>query len=653
MGALALVWSGCEGKKQTEYVAGVSTQVQVPRDLKTIRVDLSVGGIVQFCRAYSVYDGKVQLPRSLGSFKTEGSSGTDPITLTVSGFTDEFSETSPNNQISACLDNPAKVTPNGSRILRRSRQPYIPDRILFLPMPLKFACWDKDCGEDKTCKGGTCVDAATDASKLPDWRDDLIDGTGGACFKAKDCLAVAEPPAIVNADDCTYALPNTPSAPPQVSGAPPNPIGPPPGVPWDGLNVELTFDGGANTEILDKDPDEGFIVPDPNKPQQFRLAPGLCDMVKGIDASGNATTHRITSVRASGTCRPKSIFEPICSDQQLAIVGADPTGVSPTATVKETCTPTELKPPSAVLMVVADQTVDSANFYAQFAGGLASVSLADPAFEKTDIGLQLFPGPPLCQSNAFTPEVPPESARKAKADVGAKFKAAVTPGPLRPSTPVDLDGALRDTYAVLADAKYANYYRRAVVLIGNHGFDAATCDSGAPPKKPEERAGTAHTTNKIDTYVVELTAASTPGVTGTSGGAIAAAGGKAEYDARGPGGGPTGQRAIRDIVNDLATCVYDTGKPVAQDMSKKLSYTDPLTGLSTVLSSNAACTSAAAAADGWGNDPTTPGRVLVCGASCTNYRAVLSNAAAYANQNGQPALAVPMFVHTEACAPKK
>ena len=88
--ATALVWSGCEAKKQTEYVAGVSTQVQVPRDLKAIRVDVSVGGVVQFCRGYRVYDGKVQLPRSLGEFPSQGKPGPDPITVTVSGFTEEL-----------------------------------------------------------------------------------------------------------------------------------------------------------------------------------------------------------------------------------------------------------------------------------------------------------------------------------------------------------------------------------------------------------------------------------------------------------------------------------------------------------------------------------------------------------------------------------
>ena len=40
----------------------------------------------------------------------------------------------------------------------------------------------------------------------------------------------------------------------------------------DGVNVEITYDGGLTREILDKDEAEGFFIPDPvGKPQQFRL----------------------------------------------------------------------------------------------------------------------------------------------------------------------------------------------------------------------------------------------------------------------------------------------------------------------------------------------------------------------------------------------
>src|SRR5207245_3531680 len=65
----------------------------------------------------------------------------------------------------------------GARVLRRSRQPYAANRILYLPMPLRYSCYDVDCecddrtdpakcprvkhpecsGGDCTWKGGRCV----------------------------------------------------------------------------------------------------------------------------------------------------------------------------------------------------------------------------------------------------------------------------------------------------------------------------------------------------------------------------------------------------------------------------------------------------------------------------------------------------------------
>ena len=47
-----------------------------------------IGGAVVHCRTYKVYDGKVQLPRSLGSFSQNGNTG-DPVTFTVLGFTQQ------------------------------------------------------------------------------------------------------------------------------------------------------------------------------------------------------------------------------------------------------------------------------------------------------------------------------------------------------------------------------------------------------------------------------------------------------------------------------------------------------------------------------------------------------------------------------------
>lgn len=660
--ACAVAWSGCEAKKQTEYVAGVSTQVQVPRDLKAIRIDVSVGGVVQFCRGYRVYDGKVQLPRSLGEFPSQGTPGPDPITVTVSGFTEEFSETTGNSVFDNCTSVAPKVgdPSQGTRILRRSRQPYVADSILFLPMPLKYSCFDfKGCeDETKTCKAGRCVDSKVDETKLPKFSEDLIDGTGGGCFQAGQCFAAAAPAVVVNPDDCTYAVPNAPpSSPPQAEGAPANPF-PKSG---EGVNVEITYDGGLNREILDKDEQEGFLIPDPAKPQQFRLAPGLCDLVKGFGApdatfpEGVPTEHRITAVRVSGTCRAKSPFQPLCANDQLVSMGVDQGGVSAKAAAPAACKPIELKPPKAALVILADDTKNSDLFYKQAPDQTVGLPLSDPAFSKTEIGLSFFPGSGTCgAAGSFTLAETPKLARLAKDAVKVQFanRGANDGALLKPQdSPVNMDGALRDAYAFLAQPQFATYYRRAVLVLGNRGFDQATCG-----QTPAQIAATAHTTNKIETYVLMLarnTAISDNTIPVPGSTELAIAGGTpGAYDAR--ASKAPAQDAFQSIVNDIATCVYDVGdaasRPKAGDV---LTYSDPIdpTAPTVSLPFNAACSTEAVGGTGFGVDPVNDKRLFLCKASCDAYRNVLRNASLYAAQNLQPAIAVPMFSHKAGCEP--
>jgi|GEM_PF-555203 len=664
--ATALLWSGCEAKKQTEYVAGVSTQVQVPRDLKAIRVDVSVGGVVQFCRGYRVYDGKVQLPRSLGEFPSQGTPGPDPLTVTVSGFTEDFSETTGNSVFDNCTSVAPKVGDKnqGTRILRRSRQPYVADSILFLPMPLKYSCFDFEGCEDenKTCKAGRCVDSRIDETKLPKYTDDLVDGSGGACFMASTCFAAAAPAVVVNAEDCTYAVPNSPpSSPPQLEGLPPNPF-PRSG---EGVNVEITYDGGLTREVLDKDEAEGFFIPDPaGKPQQFRLTAGLCDMVRGYSTgigvgappAGTETKHRITAVRVSGTCQAKTPFRPLCAADQLVSMGLDPSGVSASGSAPSGCLAAEMKPPKAALVVLADDAANSKLFYDQAVQSTIGLSLADPAFQKTELGLGFFPGPGTCATpGSFTNAVPPKLARLAKDDIVAQFQAlgANNGALLKPlGTPANLDGALRDAYAQLGGPAFASYYRRAVFVIGNHDFDQATCG-----QTPQQRAAAATTqANKVQTYVLMLardlgnpnpdTSLAVPGSN-----ELAVAGGTGQvYDARASKG--PAQDAFQNVVNDLATCVYDVVPPQTRpDAQSTLSYTDPIdpAAKTATIAFNAACSTEQVVGVGFGLDATNPNRAYLCKASCEAYRNVLRTASLYAAQNGQSPIAVPVFAHKAGC----
>ncbi len=675
--ATALVWSGCDAKKQTEYIAGVSTQVQVPRDLKSIRIDVSVGGVVQFCRGYKAYDGKVLLPKSLGELPSQGSPGPDPITVTVTGLTEDFSESNGNPVFDNCTSVAAAVGADrqkNTRILRRSRQPYVADNVLFLPMPLKYSCFDvPDCKDEAlTCKGGRCVSATTDEKKLPKYTDELINGTGATCFNAAQCFAAAAPAVVVNADDCTYALPNSPpSSPAQIEGAPPNPF-PKSG---DGVNVELTYDGGLSREILDKEDLEGFTIPDPSgKPQQFRLPPGLCDLVKGESSdtspgapipAGQPTKHRITAIRVSGTCQAKSPLKPLCADDQLVSMGLDPSGVSSNGSVPNGCVASELRPPRAVLEVLADDSQNSQLFYKAALQATVGLSLADPAFQKTELGLSFFPGPgtgTCATPNSFPEAVPPKLARLAKGDVVAQFKLRSPNESTMPATPaavplqsqdapVILDGALRDAYTRLGGDTFKDYYRRAVFVIGNRGFEEASCGGDNPHVRANAAASQA---NKIQTYVLML-ARDTPlgdnAVIPPGANELASNGGTVHvYDAR--ESKSAAQDAFQTVVNDLATCVYDVSPPQSRpDADSTLSYTDPINPAAKTLklAFNGACTTEQVDGEGFGLDATNPNRVFLCKASCEAYRNVLRTASLYAAQNGQSPIAVPVFSHLKGC----
>lgn len=669
--ATALAWSGCDAKKQTEYVAGVSTQVQVPRDLKALRIDVSVGGVIQFCRAYRVYDGKVQLPRSLGEFPAQGTPGPDPITVTVSGFTEEFSETTGKDVFDNCTSVAPKVGDKGqgTRILRRSRQPYVTDSILFLPMPLKYSCFDTNCPDEAmTCKAGLCLDAKVDETKLPKFSEELLNGLGGACFKASECFAAGVPAVLVDPNDCTYALPSTASAPPLAPGVPANPVM----SPGDGINVEVTYDGGYNREILDKDEQEGFTVPDPSKPQRFRLAPGLCNLVKGTNADGTDTAHRITAIRASGLCQAKSPFQPLCANDQLAAMGT-PDGVSSTADAPVGCSAQQLTPAQSALMVLADDTDNMKIFYDSVDDKEAlTISLGDPAFRKTDIGLTYFPGTTTACSG-FENSVPFTKALTAKDQIFTSFEMKSANNDVlldKTQEDVGLGAAIADAAAKMK-AAYPNANRRALLIIGNRGFD----NSSACTPKPAD-AATAAKALGVDSYVIML--ARDPDVAGSSAevplpavvpgaDAVALAGSPAAaptplgaYDARAAANKGRAQDAFRQVVEDLATCAYDVIPPAlplgADDV---LSYSDPVaippaqaTTYTIPPAAAGTCTKAGDSGNGWGVDALTPTRIRICGAKCDEYKSALKKASAWSLQYKEPALAVPVFSHKKACAPK-
>lgn len=650
LAASALVWSGCEGAKQTELVAGVSTQMKVPRDIEIVRVVVDVGGVSRFDRVYKVYDGRVQLPRSLGSLPVDVSTSGDPITMMVAGYT--------STELEALEDETFRLRPtvgrgdHAARILRRSRQGYVRDKILFLPMPLKFACQDKDCGDnvEQTCKGGRCVSASVDPNTLPEWREDLLDGKGSACFRMSECLAGAVAPVVVDADQCVYAVANTTSAPATPSYPVPV-LGP-------GVNVLAVFDGGTVREVLDKDAEEGFTIPDPTKPQQFKLAPGLCDMMKGQGPDG-PTAHRISSLLVSGLCQAKGPFQPLCEGDQLEQMGVDPQGIAKaTPPPPPGCQVRELKASPSALLVLVDRTARMDKFYAdQLVQATINLSLSDPAWERTQIGLTFYPAQPAGQcaspTNPYaTPSIPLTPAVQARATIAQRFQELTADASklLPANAELSLDRAFAADGAVgslLALGPTAQWNRRAILLVGNHGWVSQCTNPGTPLDGLVSQAKT----QGINTYAVVLGKEDAPDaeVAGRGQG-IAVAGAPAGptpqvFDARTDNA--QGAIAFQRIVNDLATCVYDapaTGLPAT---TSQVRYANPLTGEAKIVAHNAGCVNeGSTTASGWGIDN---GRIRLCGVACDELRATLAQSALFSAQQQKAAAAVPIF-STENCS---
>src|SRR5215472_17924269 len=82
--AVATVAVACSSSKPTELVPGVMTQLQLPRDLQAIRIDLRANGALVFCRSYQEVNGVVTLPSTLGVVSQ--SSPNTTVTITVGGY---------------------------------------------------------------------------------------------------------------------------------------------------------------------------------------------------------------------------------------------------------------------------------------------------------------------------------------------------------------------------------------------------------------------------------------------------------------------------------------------------------------------------------------------------------------------------------------
>lgn len=313
VGAASFAFAGaCSGKKNTEIIIGVQSDVRVPKDIDEVQVRVLVDGVVVFDPRTPVGPSGASLPGSFGV--VAGSDRPAPIVVEVLGWS------------------------NGNpRVLRRARLTFVQGRTLLLRMPLNFACYDKlDCPEDQTCVAGSCVDAFVESASLSDYVSATqIFGNGAgsgvdACFSAEECLPSTSQVASAGTACAFYA----PHGGGDGTSAP---IAFTPVVVLPSSATTLGYCVGTYCWIpLDHDAQEGWEWTDETK-TTFVVAPGLCTKMTELGGHLGVTT----------ACGEKTPERPVCtplsggSGTDAGEVGLDSDGglscTSPWVPCADTC----------------------------------------------------------------------------------------------------------------------------------------------------------------------------------------------------------------------------------------------------------------------------------------------------------------------------
>jgi hypothetical protein len=457
--AAAATWGqGCSAKKPTELVPGVFSQVQVPKNLVQVRLDVKANGATKFCQTYDATNGTVLLPATLGVVSGEAPSTT--VTVEIRGY-DKAGAGGPDQ--TSCGSAPVNATATmggpGPRILRRSIQTFVDQHILFLPMPLSYSCFDQDCstGATLSCKGAQCVSALTDEHTLVDFEPSLVDGTQD-CFDATRCFGGEVSAVTIDADNCVYGFP-----PMQLAGS--------------GLNVRIFYQDMAwklnpatqayepqvvptsEQEILDEEDTEGFTV---LANQQFQLSKGLCSLVRAANVApppppsqGGPPTYRtISSVLASNQCEPKTQLRPICKGDRP---GATLTADGGTTTDLTCNVPMALSPVPSAIYLVMDKAHEMSGAFGPMGYATAmNLSLGAPTFKRTYVGFQFLKNDPTdCTKptpSGYTPEVDFGLAPSTQPAIAKALLSWTDPGPL----PLYLEAAMRPEAAYKRVQQFAD-----------------------------------------------------------------------------------------------------------------------------------------------------------------------------------------------------
>lgn len=287
--------------KRGELVLYLQTDLSIPKDVSSIRVEVLKTGRVQFAQTYLVGPSPLlQMPATLSI--VAGDDPSEPVSIRILA-----------RQVPKGADGDQGVP----RVLREIVTTVPPNRSALLPVTLQWLCADgksvvvsgdqvsNACGEGETCIAGACETQDVDSSTLADFDPKVTEGTApdSGCFDVLTCLGNA-PLAPVDVPTCTVAAP----AGKQSS--------------WN-VAIRLPPDSGGTCDAMHcfVPLNEGVDGWNAGKSGRLELPASVCEGTKPLD------------VLVGSGCPTKTALMPVCGDAtrfDAAVPGTPDTPVTGT-----------------------------------------------------------------------------------------------------------------------------------------------------------------------------------------------------------------------------------------------------------------------------------------------------------------------------------
>ncbi len=303
LAGLTVGGAGCTVKPLGQLVLVVQTDMSIPKDIDTIRIQAFDDGSLKFQQDYDKIgpdpSTEIRLPGTITLVAP--SNPADVITIVVSARTGGAQGT--------------------VRVVRTVVTTIPATRVAMLPITLSFLCYGQattdSAGEpvgtctnpSDTCIAGQCVSDSVDSTSLPAFSPNSVQETSGACFDAAGCWT---DPTVATVDKATCTIPPIPAS---------------------GVNVALQTQStgicgpvGCFVTLDADDPIEGWSVATDGR---TTLPPAVCQQIGTTIV--NVVTQPTTAacplkVAALPTCGPwsSSPLNPPTYTGPVALAGAQP-----------------------------------------------------------------------------------------------------------------------------------------------------------------------------------------------------------------------------------------------------------------------------------------------------------------------------------------